>query len=114
MQAAKRADLADFTALVGDYWDEVKENIKISVRLWKRLDTVEDQALHLSNKRDPPMHMGRAWELAREINKLLGIGTWVRYSFWPRHRRLFPLRLVRFIPWLCPLLPVCVVGRQAW
>jgi len=69
------AGFDDFKDEVGEFWEPVSRHLKLTVRRWSEKTEVE-QWQHLANKVSPPMDEGRAQELAREINKLLGISEW--------------------------------------
>jgi hypothetical protein len=72
-KAGEAADAyAKFMRVVGDDWDLVKDGLEITLGDWKEME-LEEQWQHLANQQSPPMDVGKAQELAREINKLLGI-----------------------------------------
>ncbi len=73
VKAVEDADEYDrFLTIVGKPWSAVRGELDLSVATWGDF-THEEQWEHVANKVDPPMALGRAKELAREINKLLGI-----------------------------------------
>jgi hypothetical protein len=59
---------------VSEYWGLVSDllRLKLTVDRWST-NAEEEQWEHLANKPVPRMDTGRGKELAREINKLLGI-----------------------------------------
>ena len=71
LEAVEAADdFKDFKSEVGEFWDSVRNHLKLTVRRWSD-KTKEDQSLFLSayslKDRD------QQEVLARAINKLLGI-----------------------------------------
>jgi hypothetical protein len=68
MGGAARFD--EFMAKVGDFWELVRHLLRLTVRQWSEMPD-EEQWEHLVNKSG--MTERQAKELAREINKLLGI-----------------------------------------
>ena len=73
MQVEAMGDAArfeEFTDKVGDFWELVRDHLRLTVRQWSEKPD-EEQWEHLVNK--SAMTERQAKELAREINKLLGI-----------------------------------------
>ena len=68
MGGAARFD--EFMAKVGDFWELVRHLLRLTVRQWSE-KTEEERWDHLANK--SKLTDRQAKELAREINKLLGI-----------------------------------------
>ncbi len=76
MQVEAMEDAArfkEFMDKVGDFWGPVRHQLRLTVRQWSEM-TDEDQWEHLTNK--STMTERQAKELAREINRLLGICEW--------------------------------------
>lgn len=69
-----------FRRRLARFWDMVKGDLELTLDDWKSmLDEEEDaQWQHLSNIPSPPMDVGRAKELAKGINNLVGISEWWR------------------------------------
>ena len=73
MQVEAMGDAARFEEFmneVGDFWEPVSHHLRLTVHQWSE-KTEEERWEHLANK--SKMTERQAKELAREINKLLGI-----------------------------------------
>ncbi len=67
------AGFEDFKDEVGDFWEPVSRQLKLTVRRWSEKTEVEQwQLLAAYGLKDRDQQM----VLAREINKLLGISEW--------------------------------------